>query len=310
MTAALPLFGHESAERAFLDAAQSGRMHHAWLIEGPSGIGKSRFATRIAAWLLGARGPAGAPFDASDEDPVMSKVLSGGHPDLRYLTLELNDKGKLKQDISVDQIRTFNEFFSYKPAMGGWRIGVVDSLDELNRAGSNAILKTLEEPPPATALFLLNHGTRPVLPTIRSRCRTLRLAPLADADLVHALENAGYDGDPAAAQGRPGLAIARAAEPCQLARNAAHALLKAMPRPNDALVTRAIQTGGADMSAFEALRDEALKWIAVQAENKPAMARDWLSLAALASETEELNMDPEQAAAKLVAALYTSASRG
>lgn len=311
MTAALPLFGHAEAERVFGEAAGSGRMHHAWLIEGPSGIGKARFALRAAAWLLGARGPKAAPFDAAAADPVMSRVLSGGHPDLRLLTREMNDKGKLKQDISVDQIRSFNEFFSFKPAMGGWQIGIVDALDEMNRASANAILKTLEEPPPAAALFLINHGTRPVLPTIRSRCRSLRLSPLSATEMEAALKLAGHEGDiPESSGGRPGLVIERATESCQLARNAARALLKSMPRPNDALVTRAIQTGGADLAAFEALRDEALNWIAMRAEEVPGMARDWLGLARLASDTEELNMDPEQAAAKLVSALYAAAARG
>ncbi|MEZ5998432.1 MAG: hypothetical protein R3B98_07040 [Hyphomonas sp.] len=310
MTAALPLYGHADAERIFAEAVQGGRMHHAWLIEGPSGIGKSRFATRIAAWLLGARGPAGAPFDAPASDPVMSRVLSGGHPDLRYLALEINDKGRLKQDISVDQTRAFNEFFSFKPAMGGWRVGIVDALDSMNRASANAILKTLEEPPPAAALLLLSHGTRPVLPTIRSRCRTIRLSLLSAQDAATALKSAGFESEADVAHGRPGLAISRASESCQLARNAAQALLKSMPRPNDALIARAIQTGGADLASFEALRDEALNWLALRAEGKPAIARDWLSLAQMASETEDLNMDPEQAAAKLVAALYASASRG
>ena len=195
MTAALPLIGHAEAQSAFEFAAASGRMHHAWMIEGPSGIGKARFALRCAAWLLGARGPADAPFDAPQDDPVMSRCLSGGHPDLRVLTRELNDKGKLKQDISIEQIRAFNEFFTYRPALGGWRVGIVDSLDELNRNSANAVLKTLEEPPNAAMMFLINHGSRPVLPTIRSRCRTLRLRPLEREDMEAVLQLEGFGGN-------------------------------------------------------------------------------------------------------------------
>lgn len=304
MTPALPLYGHAEAERAFVSAKSSGRMHHAWLIEGPSGIGKARFALRAAAWMLG------APFDAPADDPVMSRCLSGGHPDLRVLTRELNDKGKLKQDISIEQIRAFNEFFTHRPALGGWRVGIVDSLDELNRNSANAILKTLEEPPKAAMMFLINHGSRPVLPTIRSRCRTLRLRPLNEIDMRAALEQAGFEGEVSDIHhGRPGLAMERSSETCRIATNAARTLMKSMPRPNDAIVTRAIQAAGADADAFAAFHDEVLSRLAERATDAPATARTWLNTAQLIGETDELNMDPEQAAAKLISGLLSVGGR-
>ncbi|MEZ6000650.1 DNA polymerase III subunit delta' [Hyphomonas sp.] len=310
MTAALPLFGHSEAELAFASAAASGRMHHAWMIEGPSGIGKSRFALRCAAWLLGARGPAEAPFDAGSNDPVMSRCLSGGHPDLRILTREQNDKGKLKQDISIEQIRAFNEFFTYRPALGGWRVGIVDSLDELNRNSSNAILKTLEEPPSAAIMFLINHGSKPVLPTIRSRCRTLRLHPLTKQEMAAALQLLEFHGEPTEfPHGRPGLAVERSSETCRIATNAARTLMKSMPRPNDAIVTRAIQAAGADGSSFAAFRDEVLSALAHSAIDAPQRARVWLNAVKLIGETDELNMDPEQAAAKLISGLVSAPGR-
>ena len=304
MTAALPLFGHSDAERAFASAAASGRMHHAWMIEGPSGIGKARFAIRCAAWLLGARGPVETPFDADSNDPVMSRCLSGGHPDLRILTRELNDKGKLKQDISIEQIRAFNEFFTYRPALGGWRVGIVDSLDELNRNSANAILKTLEEPPNAAIMFMINHGSKPVLPTIRSRCRTLRLHTLAKDDMAAVLNLEGFSGDPSEFHhGRPGLAVERSSETCRIATNAARILMKSMPRPNDAVVTRAIQAAGADGSSFAAFRDEVLAALAESAIEAPHQSRTWLNAVRLIGETDEMNMDPEQAAAKIISGL-------
>ena len=310
MSAALPLLGHSEAERTFASAAASGRMHHAWMIEGPSGIGKARFALRAAAWLLGARGPAEAQFDAPADDPVMSRCLSGGHPDLRILTRDLNDKGKLKQDISIEQIRTFNEFFTYRPALGGWRVGIVDSLDEMNRNSANGILKTLEEPPKAAIMFLINHGSRPVLPTIRSRCRTLRLHPLSDDDMQTVLKLEGFDGDMTGLHhGRPGLAIERASETCRIATNAARTLMKSMPRPNDALVTRAIQAAGSDLLAFAAFRDEVLSKLAESAAEAPETARTWLETVRLVGEADELNMDPEQAAAKMISGLLSQAGR-
>ena len=311
MTApALPLFGHSAAEQAFRSAAQSGRMHHAWLIEGPSGIGKARFALRAAAWLLGARGPADAPFDAPADDAVMSRCLSGGHPDLRVLTREPNDKGKLKQDISIDQIRAFNEFFTYRPALGGWRVGIVDSLDELNRNSANGVLKTLEEPPQAAMMFLINHGSRPVLPTIRSRCRTLRLHALDKADMEAALQLAGFTGDTLEVHhGRPGLAIGRASETCRIAANAARTLMTSLPRPNDAIVTRAIQAAGADREAFAAFRDEVLARLAESAVETPQIAGKWLSAVQRIGETDELNLDTEQAAAKVISGLLSTPQR-
>ena len=310
MSAALPLIGFTDAERAFESAAASGRMHHAWMIEGPSGIGKARFAMRCAAWLLGARGPADAPFDGAEDDPVMSRCLSGGHPDLRILTRELNDKGKLKQDISIEQIRAFNEFFTYRPALGGWRVGIVDSLDELNRNSANAILKTLEEPPRAAIMFLVNHGSRPVLPTIRSRCRTLRVHPLRQEDLAEVLRLQGFEGDVSEIRhGRPGLAVERSSETSRFAINAARALMKSMPRPNDALVTRAIQAAGSDQTAFAAFRDEVLSNLAEAAQDAPQMSRVWLNAVKLVGETDELNMDPEQAAAKLISGLMSANER-
>lgn len=310
MTAALPLIGYKDAERTFETAAASGRMHHAWMIEGPSGIGKARFAMRCAAWLLGARGTADAPFDASVDDPIMSRCLSGGHPDLRILTRELNDKGKLKQDISIEQIRAFNEFFTYRPAMGGWRVGIVDSLDELNRNSANAILKTLEEPPKAAIMFLVNHGSRPVLPTIRSRCRTLRVHTLNKEEMSEVLKLQGYEGDVSAIRhGRPGLAVERASETCRIAANAARTLMTSMPRPNDALVTRAIQAAGIDQTAFAAFRDEVLAKLAEDATEAPQKSRVWLSTVKLVGEVGELNMDPEQAAAKLISGLLSASGR-
>jgi DNA polymerase-3 subunit delta' len=310
MTAALPLIGHAEAQSAFESAAASGRMHHAWMIEGPSGIGKARFALRCAAWLLGARGPADAPFDAPQDDPVMSRCLSGGHPDLRILTRELNDKGKLKQDISIEQIRAFNEFFNYRPALGGWRVGIVDSLDELNRNSANAVLKTLEEPPNAAMMFLINHGSRPVLPTIRSRCRTLRLRPLEREDMEAVLQLESFGGNASEIRhGRPGLAVERSSETCQIATNAARTLMKSMPRPNDAIVTRAIQAAGTDSAAFAAFRDEVLSRLAETAIESPQRSRKWLSTVSLIGETDELNMDPEQAAAKLISGLLSAPDR-
>ena len=308
MNPAWPLFGHDAAETAFLESARTGKLHHGWLIEGPSGVGKATLAHRLAAYMLGARGPDTAPLDATEEDPVARICLAGGHPDLRIVKRELNDKGKLRQDISVDQIRDLTHFFSLKPAQGGWRIGIIDSLDELNRNGANALLKTLEEPPGHSLLFLVNHGSTSILPTIRSRCRTLRVTPLGEDDTRKALDSAGAPDEAfALARGRPGLGMRLATPSGLAAAHAAKTLLKSLPRPNDGLVTDALQTASSDETAMEAFQEEILSWLAGRAEEDASAAKAWLDVSRRASEARALNMDPAQTAAKLIAGLYAPA---
>ena len=186
MNAAFPLIGHTEPEKRFLLAKESGRLHHGWIFQGPSGIGKSIFAHRIAGLMLGAAAP-----DAPVDDKIMQLVLSGGHPDLKWVERGLNEKGKLRQDITVDQIRDLNHFFALRPALAGWRIGVIDALDEMNVSGMNALLKTLEEPPNNALLILISHGSQPILPTIRSRCQVLRLYPLSEDDTKTVLNQTG-----------------------------------------------------------------------------------------------------------------------
>lgn len=305
MATGWPLFGHGDAERRFLDAHDQTRLHHAWLIEGPEGIGKSRLAQRLAAFLLGARGPASNVLNADESDPVWRACSSGSHPDVRVIHRELNDKGKLTQDISVDQIRGLTDFFQMKPALGGWRIGIVDAIDEANRAGANALLKTLEEPPPKCVLFLVNHGREPLLPTIRSRCRVLRLKPLEAEDCQRALEAAGAPSKAVQiAKGRPGKGI-RLSSPVALAAvEAARALLRAAPSFPDKLAMAALSSAAADPAAMEAFQAELSDWLAERAETQPAAARLWLQQARLVGDAERLNIDSAQLAAKLVSGLY------
>ncbi len=308
MSAALPLFGHEAAEASFLSAYRSGRLHHAWLIEGPSGIGKARLAERIGAYLLGARGPASAPFDAPADDAVMRAILAGSHPDMTLQRRELNDKGKLAQDITVDQIRQLTHHFEMKPALGGWRVGIVDAIDEANRNAANALLKTLEEPPPQSILLLINHRAKPILPTIRSRCRVLQLSVLSEENCARALELAGA---PAAAnalaRGRPGLGQRLSLPSAMNAASAARALIKAMPKPPDKIVAAALSAASDGPEAELAFRDEVLEWVALRAESEPRAGKAWLGLARLSGDAETLNMDAAQVASKIIAAMHEAA---
>jgi DNA polymerase-3 subunit delta' len=181
------LLGHQEAETAILDAIGGGRMHHAWLITGPEGIGKATLAYRFARRLLAGR-PAGDSLALDPGHPVFRRVAAGSHADLLTVERVFNEKTKrMKTQIAVEDVRRITGFMSLTPAEGGWRVVVVDGAEELNQASANALLKILEEPPPRAVLLLVCAAPGRLLPTIRSRCRRLRLSPLADEPMVQLL---------------------------------------------------------------------------------------------------------------------------
>ncbi|MEL7547858.1 MAG: hypothetical protein AAGJ84_14495 [Pseudomonadota bacterium] len=300
MAAALPLIGHADAQARFLKARASGRLHHGWIIEGPSGIGKSRFASRLAGLILGA-----SSVDADASDPVLQKIMSGAHPDLKWVARAPNESGKLRQDITVDQIRDLNRFFALRPALAGWRIGVIDALDDANLSGLNALLKTLEEPPKHALLFLINHGTQRLLPTIRSRCQTLRLYPLSAEDTADVLRQHSESADALVplSHGRPGYGLGLQDTGGLAALNAADALLKQIRRAPPAIVADALNAAAKDEGAIAAFGDHLLSWTADRAKDEPDFAEIWFQLHAVRSEAAELALTPLQTASKLYAVL-------
>ncbi|MEE2877959.1 MAG: hypothetical protein VX593_03055 [Pseudomonadota bacterium] len=306
---ALPLYGHREAQEAFLSARESGRLHHGWIFQGLSGIGKFRFALRLASLQLGANPTDADPAGAPKHDPVIQKIVANGHPDLKIVQRELNDKGVLKQDISVEQIRALNHFFSLKPALGGWRIGIVDAIDEMNANSLNAVLKTLEEPPPNSLLFLISHSTRPVLPTIRSRCQTLRMRPLSLEDTRRVLDGMALEtsGDMSElVQGRPGRAEERSGPTVMKASIAAQSLLKSMPSLNEGQLSQAVLSAGEDDQAFAAFAETVLNWIRDRAEREPDWSSTWFEGQQIVAAQKSLHLPPAQAASKLVSCLQTA----
>lgn len=214
-----PLFGHEAAVAAFREGIGSGRMHHAWLISGPTGIGKALFAYKAALRLLAdAAGPKVEMhgLDVPDEHPIARLVEAGSHPDLMRLErLAREEGGNLARSITVDQVRSLQRLFGTTPSLSPWRVVVIDSVDDLERGAANALLKNLEEPPPQSIFLLVSHATERLLPTIRSRCRQLRLSTLAPDAMTSALRAALPDADDseinnlvALGEGAPGRALA------------------------------------------------------------------------------------------------------
>jgi DNA polymerase III subunit delta' len=185
------LLGHESAEASLLGALATGRLHHAWLITGPDGVGKATLAFRFARRLLAgpAAGDGRGPALALDPaHPVFRRVAAGAHADLLTIEKRYDEKRRrMRSVIQVEEVRRIAGFLSLTPAEGGWRVVIVDGAEDLNHNAYNALLKILEEPP-ARALIVLACGAAGRLPpTIRSRCRRLALRPLADAAMARVL---------------------------------------------------------------------------------------------------------------------------
>jgi DNA polymerase-3 subunit delta' len=214
-----PLFGHDADVAAFRAALDTKRLHHAWLLAGPEGVGKALFADKAALRVLaeGAGPPVAAPgLDVPDEHPVAKLVAAGSHPDLMRLERLTKEGGtELARSINVDQVRGLQRLFVTTTSMSPRRAVVIDAIDDLERNAANALLKNLEEPPPDTLFLLVSHSPERLLPTIRSRCRLLRLSPLAPDAMASALQAALPDADAeeiaallAVGEGAPGRAVA------------------------------------------------------------------------------------------------------
>ncbi len=198
------LVGHADAERRLLDAWNSGRMPHAWLFAGPPGIGKATLAFRLARFVLsqggsteegGLFGPPPAPdtLDVPHDSPAARLIASEAHPDLRVLRRRANSRGVLSTVVRVEDVRAFGASLHLKSAEGGWRVAIVDKGERMNRSAENALLKVLEEPPSKTLIIIISNALNSLLPTTRSRCRQLIMAPLEDSQVATLVSRARPD---------------------------------------------------------------------------------------------------------------------
>lgn len=324
-----PLSGHESAVAAFRAGMDSGRLHHAWLLAGPRGIGKALFADKAALRVLAdaAGPPLGTPgLDVPDDHPTAHLVAAGSHPDLMRLERLVREGGtELVRSIAIDQVRGLQRLFATTPSMSPWRAVVIDAIDDLEPGGANALLKNLEEPPANTVFLLVSHAPERLLPTIRSRCRLLRFSPLADDVMASALEAALPDAEPEEvaalvkiAEGAPG----RAAAWRGLEVEALDRAMDALVREGDPVNARraALAQGLSLKSAqprYEAFLARAPARIAAEARARrgPALAEAlklWERAASLAGSAQRLSLDPQSTAfelAGMLAALAPEAGR-
>lgn len=214
--------GQDRAIVELAAALDGGRLHHAWLLGGPAGVGKAGIAQDFAKRLLGAAPSlfGGGPLDVAEDDPVARLIDAGTHPDLVRVERQQREAKKgeaatLARNITVDQIRHLSRFLHLAPSMAERRVVLVDAAEDMERGAANALLKSLEEPPRGTVFLLISHAPGRLLPTIRSRCRYVHFQGLGDADMVRVLERVvpdlpAKDRDALirGAEGAPGRALA------------------------------------------------------------------------------------------------------
>jgi DNA polymerase III subunit delta' len=244
-------------------------------------------------------------------DPVARHVAAGAHGGLLTLERSLNDKGVMRTVITVDETRETISFFGSTAAVEGWRVCIVDTVDELNPSAANALLKILEEPPQQSLFLLVSHAPARVLPTIQSRCRKLALRPLAASDVIRAAAEAANIAvdDPALAEAAEAAegSVARAltllgGDALKLQQRTA-ALLATLPRvdPRE-LHALGDALGGSDRVALGAFIDSVDRWVSQRLRaddananaNLPRLARlaeVWEKINRAARDTAEYNLE-------------------
>ena len=209
------LFGHDDVRKTLLELWNNKRLAGSWLFCGAKGIGKATLAYRLARFILAQPekneislfGEEETPvsLDIPAEDPVFKSVAQRTAPGLCVIECALKEEElksrqalidagkpldpeteksrKRYDEIRVTDIREAENFLHLTAGANGWRVMIIDSADDMNTNAANALLKSLEEPPPKTVIILISHQPGKLLPTIRSRCRKLSLKPLGNEEL-------------------------------------------------------------------------------------------------------------------------------
>ena len=321
------LLGQPAAEALLLDALASGRMHHAWLITGPQGVGKATLAYRFARVLLAGLTQADT-LEMAPSHPVFRRVAAGTHADLLTVEREWDEKKKrLRGEIVIETVRGVAAFLRLTAAEGGWRVVIVDGAEDINRNAANALLKVLEEPPPRTVILLVCAAAGRLLHTIRSRCRRLRLGKLDATVMTELTRRYLPELGPDQGERLVGLAEGSIGRALQLSEGGIPAaelvsrVLQALPSPHPGLAYDVADGLGRSEDAFstfmdllraalaaavrDAARDQASTDQVALLGIRPlaAWVEIWQGLGTLQAETEDLYLDKRQAIANTVALL-------
>lgn len=329
------LVGHERAEAEMLTAYREGRLAHAWLIGGGEGIGKATLAWRFARFVLANPDPAAkAVREARDlyVEPSHSaaRLLAQlAHPDFALIRREWKTNPKrIASEIAVEDVREGLQVFHLSAAFGGWRVAIVDCAEDLNPSSANALLKMVEEPPQRSLILIVSHRPGQVLPTIRSRCRRLRLDPLTQDEIVRAAtglgppwSEAGHEALAAAAKRADGSvreALIRLAPESEGVGALIDSILAGLPRPDPRAVARLADAVGGRVGeeAYRAFHRELYDWLVTYARDvEPHSLRVeeigglWDRIRAAQRETEELNLDRKLHILALFAEIAATAPR-
>jgi DNA polymerase-3 subunit delta' len=331
-------FGDKVAERALLDAYRGGRIHHAWLIGGPKGVGKATLAYRFARFVLANPDPR-VPEVARASDlavpadhPVFRKVAARGHPNLLILERPWDfERRTFRTQLLVDEIRKTVAFFGTTGGEEGWRIAIVDPADDMNDNAANALLKALEEPPQRALFLLTSHAPGQLLPTIRSRTRRLNLAALPTQAIVRALQESPADADADPADVRLAAALSDGSlrraivllegEGLALYRSFVKLVARLPEIDIGAMHTFADRVSGyRDDEAWTVFRDLLAGWLnrrvrreaepedaalpaAAQAASLERWAEVWENLTALSADTDEYNLDRKRTVLSILMSL-------
>lgn len=328
------LLGLEEEERFLLNAWKNNTLHNSLLISGIEGIGKATLAYRFARFLLSAdysRKDEYTSLNVSADSTVFKLVSNGSHPDMKVLERDytetdrkkimkaIKDGEQLSQEemqglkksayIRIDDVRTVNEFLSKRSSGDGWRVVIIDSIDDMNTASANAILKILEEPPHKTLMMLISHNPNRLLPTIRSRCAKINLHPLSEnnvASLLRRYRTGLSEKDvkslAAISSGSIGKAISYADNNALSVYNDLSKIISAGSRFSTADVM-AFASAYSTEETYELAKELILKFIAEnirKTQHVEELADAWNDAVKTFSETEGLNLDKKQALMNII----------
>lgn len=319
----MTVIGHDRPISTFLSALKGDRLHHAWLLCGPQGIGKAMVAQELARQMLigGAGAAASGGIEQAERRRSAEKLIDAGtHPDLVFVErLPKDDKAirdlprkdwpddlERARNITIDQVRALGNVFSLTPSLSRFRVVIVDAVDDMERGAANALLKSLEEPPAGTIFLLISHAPGRLLATIRSRCRTLRFETFDEEAMRLVLRrhrpsdtDSEIDALIRCGQGSPGRALGYAGLDLAQIDNALELVARSGDPKNSLRSTLAQSLSGkAAQRRYEAFLARTPTFIADQARALEGGALDkaieaWESARTLGENATRLSLDPQ-----------------